>query len=134
MWAVGNITADIVSMFIHLVFWSIVIAMIETGLFSWCRLRPNLKLNAENQQLDDDVVEEAERVDKLALNGSQSDIVQVKNLKKVYRVQAKIPCKGTSLLAVSDLSFALQSGECFALLGVNGAGKSTTFKSLTREV
>lgn len=86
MWAVGNITADIVSMFIHLVFWSIVIAMIETGFFQWCRLRPNLKLNAENQQLDDDVVKEAERVYKLALNGSQSDIVQVKNLKKVYRV------------------------------------------------
>ena len=38
------------------------------------------------------------------------------------------------MLAVSDLSFALKSGECFALLGVNGAGKSTTFKSLTREV
>lgn len=68
------------------------------------------------------------------LNGPQSDIVQVKNLKKVYRVPQKIPCKGTSLLAVSDLSFALQNGECFALLGVNGAGKSTTFKTLTREV
>lgn len=25
-------------------------------------------------------------------------------------------------------------GECFCLLGVNGAGKSTTFKSLTNEV
>jgi ATP-binding cassette, subfamily A (ABC1), member 3 len=35
---------------------------------------------------------------------------------------------------VSNLSFSLQAGECFALLGVNGAGKSTTFKSLTSEV
>jgi len=35
---------------------------------------------------------------------------------------------------VNDLSFGLQQGECFALLGVNGAGKSTTFKSLTGEV
>lgn len=39
-----------------------------------------------------------------------------------------------SLVAVSDLSFSLKAGECFALLGVNGAGKSTTFKTLTHEV
>jgi len=32
------------------------------------------------------------------------------------------------------LNFGLNTGECFALLGVNGAGKSTTFKSLTREI
>lgn len=38
------------------------------------------------------------------------------------------------LNAVNDLSFGLERGECFALLGVNGAGKSTTFKSLTNEV
>jgi len=43
-------------------------------------------------------------------------------------------CKNQTLAAVSDLSFSLEQGECFALLGVNGAGKSTTFKSLTCEV
>lgn len=31
------------------------------------------------------------------------------------------------------ISFGLDYGECFALLGVNGAGKSTTFKSLTAD-
>jgi len=35
---------------------------------------------------------------------------------------------------VKNLSFGLQHGECFALLGVNGAGKSTTFKALVGEV
>ena len=34
-------------------------------------------------------------------------------------------------MAVERTSFGLEYGECFALLGVNGAGKSTTFKSLT---
>lgn len=31
-------------------------------------------------------------------------------------------------VAVNRLSFGLRKGECFGLLGVNGAGKSTTFK------
>ena len=35
---------------------------------------------------------------------------------------------------MAQASFGLNYGECFALLGVNGAGKSTTFKSLTREI
>ncbi|XP_077552651.1 phospholipid-transporting ATPase ABCA3-like [Haemaphysalis longicornis] len=36
-----------------------------------------------------------------------------------------------SFTAVRGLSLALRSGECFGLLGVNGAGKSTTFQMLT---
>lgn len=35
--------------------------------------------------------------------------------------------------AVDNLSFQLEYGECFALLGVTGAGKTTTFKCLTGE-
>jgi ABC-type multidrug transport system ATPase subunit len=36
-------------------------------------------------------------------------------------------------LAVKKVSFGLEYGECFALLGVSGAGKTTTFKCLTGE-
>jgi ATP-binding cassette subfamily A (ABC1) protein 3 len=35
--------------------------------------------------------------------------------------------------AVKRASFGLEYGECFALLGVSGAGKTTTFKCLTGE-
>ncbi|KAF7990497.1 hypothetical protein HCN44_000302 [Aphidius gifuensis] len=38
-----------------------------------------------------------------------------------------------NLQVVKDISFRVKSGECFGLLGVNGAGKSTTFKMLTGE-
>ena len=37
-------------------------------------------------------------------------------------------------MAVNNISFGVDYGECFALLGANGAGKSTTFKTLTRDV
>jgi ABC-type multidrug transport system ATPase subunit len=33
-------------------------------------------------------------------------------------------------VAVDNLSFGIERGEVFGLLGVNGAGKSTTFKML----
>ena len=36
--------------------------------------------------------------------------------------------------AVSKVNFVVEPGECFGLLGVNGAGKSTTFKMLTGEI
>jgi len=36
--------------------------------------------------------------------------------------------------AVDGLTFGLESGECFALLGVTGAGKTSTFKCLTGEI
>lgn len=35
--------------------------------------------------------------------------------------------------AVQRVSFGLEYGECFALLGITGAGKTTTFKCLTGE-
>ena len=35
---------------------------------------------------------------------------------------------------VDNISFGLEYGECFALLGVSGAGKTTCFKSLTGEI
>ncbi|XP_008589411.1 PREDICTED: ATP-binding cassette sub-family A member 3-like [Galeopterus variegatus] len=37
------------------------------------------------------------------------------------------------ILAVKNISLAIQKGECFGLLGFNGAGKTSTFQILTGE-
>lgn len=55
--------------------------------------------------------------------------VRVNKLRKVYVTGLR-----SATLAVDRASFGLELGECFALLGVNGAGKTTVFKSLTNEV
>ena len=55
--------------------------------------------------------------------------MRVHRFRKVYKTAFRAPT-----VAVERTSFGLDYGECFALLGVNGAGKSTTFKSLTNDI
>ncbi|XP_057605511.1 phospholipid-transporting ATPase ABCA3-like [Hippopotamus amphibius kiboko] len=53
-----------------------------------------------------------------------NSIVLIKELTKIY---FRYPV----ILAVKNISVAIQKGECFGLLGFNGAGKTTTFQILT---
>ncbi|KAH0514125.1 ATP-binding cassette sub-family A member 7 [Microtus ochrogaster] len=69
---------------------------------------------------DEDVARERERVTKGATKG---DLLVLRDLTKVYRGQ-KNP-------AVDRLCLGIPPGECFGLLGVNGAGKTSTFRMVT---
>lgn len=73
--------------------------------------------------MDSDVIAEEQRV-----ANNTTDVIRVDDFRKAYTTAF-----GPVSLAVERISFGLDYGECFALLGVNGAGKSTTFKSLTAE-
>ncbi|XP_063074491.1 phospholipid-transporting ATPase ABCA1a isoform X2 [Engraulis encrasicolus] len=69
---------------------------------------------------DEDVARERQRI----LTGAgQPDILELKQLTKIYKRKQKP--------AVDRLCVGIPPGECFGLLGVNGAGKTSTFKMLT---
>ncbi|HVN14771.1 MAG TPA: ABC transporter ATP-binding protein [Anaerolineales bacterium] len=53
-------------------------------------------------------------------------------MRRVYKTHTGV-IKRTSkeVIAVEDISFAIEEGELFGLLGPNGAGKTTTVKMLT---
>lgn len=92
-----------------------------------CRLLPDLKrqkIGYETVQEDEDVARERLRVE----TGMVDDTLKTMKLRKEYR-----SVYGTNV-AVQNLSLGVQAGKCFGLLGVNGAGKSTTFKMLTTEI
>ncbi|XP_068940595.1 ATP-binding cassette sub-family A member 13 [Petaurus breviceps papuanus] len=74
---------------------------------------------------DMDVKEEQMRI---WTGRTDSDILVLRNLRKSY------PGFGKRNTAVNDISLGIPRGECFGLLGVNGAGKSTTFKMLTGDI
>uniref|UniRef100_A0A3Q1IPK7 P-type phospholipid transporter n=1 Tax=Anabas testudineus TaxID=64144 RepID=A0A3Q1IPK7_ANATE len=69
---------------------------------------------------DEDVARERERVKG---GKAQSDILTMIDLSKVYKAGRKP--------AVDRLCLGIPRGECFGLLGVNGAGKTSTFRMLT---
>ncbi|KAM4874915.1 ATP-binding cassette sub-family A member 13 [Thomomys bottae] len=74
---------------------------------------------------DRDVEKEQMRVFEGRTNG---DILVLYNLSKSYRSFFK------KASAVDDVTVGIPKGECFGLLGVNGAGKSTMFKMLNGEI
>uniref|UniRef100_A0A8C5XUF3 ATP binding cassette subfamily A member 13 n=1 Tax=Microcebus murinus TaxID=30608 RepID=A0A8C5XUF3_MICMU len=74
---------------------------------------------------DRDVEKERMRVFERRTSG---DILVLYNLCKSYQSFFQ------KITAVQDISLGIPKGECFGLLGVNGAGKSTTFKMLNGEV
>uniref|UniRef100_A0A671M5I8 P-type phospholipid transporter n=1 Tax=Sinocyclocheilus anshuiensis TaxID=1608454 RepID=A0A671M5I8_9TELE len=80
---------------------------------------PNAKLSPIGEE-DEDVARERQRI----MSGAgQGDILELRQLTKVYKRKQKP--------AVDRLCVGIPPGECFGLLGVNGAGKTSTFKMLT---
>ncbi|XP_074060603.1 phospholipid-transporting ATPase ABCA7 isoform X2 [Macrotis lagotis] len=83
-------------------------------------LGPQSPLREEYQEEDEDVQRERERVQQGA---TQRDVLVLKDLTKIYPGQKKP--------AVDHLCVGIPRGECFGLLGVNGAGKTSTFRMVT---
>jgi ATP-binding cassette subfamily A (ABC1) protein 3 len=101
--------------------------MIENGFFSFLKKNPPKLGETDRNEEDPDIKAETDRVND---EKTSDDPVRVKNLRKVFHATTK---KGKPVIAVDRVSFGLEYGECFALLGVSGAGKTTTFKCLTGE-
>jgi ABC-type multidrug transport system fused ATPase/permease subunit len=130
-WDIDLQGGNVLVMMVHFGFWLIVLALIEMGAFNWVlrliNLMPKNRIPPKpvgSLYLDEDVAEEEARI--VREKGLK---VRVDRFRKVYPGLFRDPVQ-----AVERTSFGLDYGECFALLGINGAGKSTTFKALTREI
>lgn len=91
---------------------------------------PKDQLNFADE--DPDVTRERKEVE-----SSDDFAVKVSNLMIEYVLYSNGFCKKKQLdtkLAVKGVSFGVKKGECFGLLGTNGAGKTSTFKVLSGEI
>jgi ATP-binding cassette subfamily A (ABC1) protein 3 len=109
---------------------------ITSFLMDW-RLRRNLKRSPDpstlwdsdlqsphSQGLDVDVAAEKDRVK----SGTCRDVVRMEGVKKAYPMGG-----GGVKVAVRDMWLGIPKGECFGLLGINGAGKTSTIATLCGE-
>ncbi|XP_034641961.1 ATP-binding cassette sub-family A member 12 [Trachemys scripta elegans] len=92
-------------------------------LFDKVHGRPPRLLEAADE--DKDVQAERERVES---GQADVDMVQLQSLTKIYHLPLR------RIMAVKNVSIGIPAGECFGLLGVNGAGKTTIFKMLTGDI
>lgn len=115
------VTRNLLAMALSGILFLVLTLLLEFNFF----LKPKKVIVPEalNITEDEDVQKERRRV----LSGqTDSAALCLVNLTKIYHTR-----KLGKHLAVDRLCLRIPKGECFGLLGVNGAGKSTTFKMLT---
>ena len=134
-WAPSGIGRMLVFLFLQGILYWALLFMIDSGalqsLFYWLRLGSNGRQqpkyhrspsNSSNTavQEDGDIVAERQRILDTPVARLRDSLI-LRELTKDYG----------SLRAVDGLSVGIMPGECFGLLGINGAGKTSTFKMLT---
>ncbi|CAB3379772.1 Hypothetical predicted protein [Cloeon dipterum] len=134
----GGIGQELLYFTFGIVFWGTIVLILDSGVLS--RIFEKVLTMIENKRPtveaadtpeDEDVRKERERVGNNFENPIGHSVLAVNSLEK--RFGYPIGQKGR-FPAVNGVSFRVDRGECFGLLGVNGAGKSTTFKMLTGAV
>ena len=96
-------------------------------------LQRNVNSYKEITDWDDDVVQENNRCNNIVNSQSPSSFppILVNGLKKQYGIFNRFHREPK--LAVRGVSFTVEPGVCFGLLGVNGAGKTSTLGMVSGE-
>jgi len=120
------------AMFLGIAFpiYLIIICLIEAQFFNFLALccEPKSVEDTERSYKDEFVLNEEKICDSMVLD-KDPPAVLTKHIRKVYSISSK-----ESIRAVRDLSFYVKKGECLAILGTAGAGKTTTFKLITHDI
>lgn len=128
-------------LFLTSVLYFIILELFEHKVISLIILKLRKKQSVDVQQTDEQVANEkslvASEISRIEnkvknpnMNGEYSIINTISENESIYLVHELSKYYG-NLAAVKEISFSVKKKECFGLLGVNGAGKSTTFRMLT---
>jgi ATP-binding cassette subfamily A (ABC1) protein 3 len=86
------------------------------------------------------IIKELEELSLQSNNSDNSDNTLITNSENNYTtiitnlIKNYFVCRGKNIRAVDKMNLKLEANEKFGLLGYNGSGKTTTFKSITNEI
>ena len=87
----------------------------------------NINNNIENKETNKNCIEK--EISKINMDAENILTTKIVALKKTYWF-----CCKKNIRAINNLYLGLENREKFGLLGFNGSGKTTTFKSITKEI
>ncbi|XP_051153055.1 phospholipid-transporting ATPase ABCA1-like [Leptopilina boulardi] len=137
----GSLGECLIYLALTSILYFIILELFERNIISLIILKLKKKEPLNIQQIDDQVANEKSlvsseinrienKVKNPDINGEYSIINTISESESIYLVHELSKYYG-DLAAVKEISFSVKKKECFGLLGVNGAGKSTTFRMLT---
>lgn len=122
-WAKPGILRNIIITLLVGIVCLIILLLIEFKMFDKViyALQGKKKYDPDDEDEDNDVVAERKRIQELSLDEISNYNLVVRNMTKYYK----------KFLAVKGLCLGVNRYECFGLLGVNGAGKTSSFRMIT---
>ena len=128
----------IIYLILEIIIYTILLFVIESKYYNYTKPKDE---RIPTDIKDEFVLEEIERAnnseiqiynEKNALNNNSEYTVRLKNIRKEF-IKSGCCQKQEKIVAIKNLNFCVEPGECFGLLGLNGAGKTSTFKCITQE-
>ena len=122
----ANMGGDMVALACHFFVGMLIVLIMEAGLSAICKCQKRRRNS--NMINPNDIEVDAKWHDR--------SLIKVTDLHKVYDTNTcckKVEQSPDDTDALISTNFHVFEHECFSLLGENGAGKSTSFKILTRE-
>uniref|UniRef100_A0A1I8J173 ABC transporter domain-containing protein n=1 Tax=Macrostomum lignano TaxID=282301 RepID=A0A1I8J173_9PLAT len=125
LWTNSGIFHSLIAMPVHIIILLGIICAVEKSAAikeAVCHRGAQTKPGQLDSDMEDGAKKEAERV--LAAPRSSNNVLEVRQLQKIYPNRVH---------AVRGVTFGAMGGEIFGLLGVNGAGKSTSMSVIVGE-
>ena len=130
--------AMVIYLLLEVIIYTILVFIIESRYYSYSkpkdeRIPTDIKDELVLEEIEKANINKIKIINENNIPDNYEYTVRLKNLRKEFNKSGVCCLKQEKKIAIKNLNFCVEPGECFGLLGLNGAGKTSTFKCITQE-